>query len=337
MRVLYIFVISVLISGLTAGQTTDQPAGTIQQPIKKQPTRQTPRVAPDGDGYTKPTSVQPRPRPHLGETNPGRPPAQIRGGSDAPWIAGAVGAGGALVLQKWLSARNRPAAKLSREGPKMPDEFSMSGLSIGAFVRADWPVVLDYYLPNGGALLVTVQSAALPAFNYRLRGDGRRRQVIFRLPRYFPQKPTAGSYAIRVMRSAGGATPGAYLRLFGVGAGERAVGSVAIDQVTFAPGTIRPKNKEVANYGFHAHTLFDRVRAEFLKVVLAQGQLVSQLDDHHDINGVQPETASTYQWNGRGKKISPGEHMLQVRAWESALNKANWVIAWSADQVMVEE
>jgi hypothetical protein len=29
--------------------------------------------------------------------------------------------------------------------------------------------------------------------------------------------------------------------------------------------------------------------------------------------------------------------MLQLRGWESALDRANWVIAWSNDQVDVDE
>ncbi len=337
MRGIYIFMILVLISRLTAGQTTDQPSGASQHPTTNQPTRPAPRVAPDGDGYTPPASVKPQPRPHPVETNPGRPPARAGGGSEGGWIAGAAAAGSLVTLGEWLHARNKPAAKLSREGPKMPDQFSMSGLNIAAFVRANWPVVFDCSLGEGGVLLVTVDTSGLPAFNYRIVRRGRQQQAIFRLPPYFPQRPTPGRYAIRAVGGGAGASTPVYMRLFGVGAGERAVGSVAIDQVTFGPNTIRPKNKEVANYGFHAHTLFDRVRAEFLRVALAQGQLVSQLDDHHDIDGVQPETASTFQWSGSGKKVSPGEHMLQVRAWESALNKANWVIAWSVQQVMVEE
>jgi hypothetical protein len=47
------------------------------------------------------------------------------------------------------------------------------------------------------------------------------------------------------------------------------------------------------------------------------------------------ETTPSRNWDG--KKATPGEHTLQVRAWESALDKANWVMAWSADKVIIEE
>jgi hypothetical protein len=113
------------------------------------------------------------------------------------------------------------------------------------------------------------------------------------------------------------------------------VGSVAIDQVTFGPGTIYPKQKQEAVYSFHSHTDFDRVRAEFMKTFTAQSQIISKLEDHDDIKDVERETRPSRQWNG--KKASAGEHLLQVRAWESAPATSNWVIAWSADQVLVEE
>ena len=293
--------------------------------------------APDGHTYKPPVSVTPTPKSHEPEKSTGHPPAQPRGGgSSGAIIGGAAAAGGVVGLGLWLHARNKPEAKLSRDGPKIADQFNMSGFRIGAFVQAGWPVVVDHVLANGGELSIVVQVEGVPPFSHRILATGRRQQEIFRLPSYFPAKPTPGMYTIgaAAVGGPGVATP-VYLRLFGLGAGERAVGSVAIDQVRFGPDTIRPKQKQEALYAFHAHTDFDRVRAEFLKAVTAQGQIVSKLEDHDDINGVQRETTPSRQWNG--KKATPGEHILQVRAWESAVAKANWVIAWSADQVLVEE
>lgn len=292
--------------------------------------------APDGDTYKPPVSVVRTPKGHPPETHVGRPPAEPRGGGSSGAIIGsAAAAGGVIGLGLFLQARNKPDAKLSRDGPRIPDQFNMSGFSITAFVQANWPVVVDHVLPNGGELTIVVQVEGAPAFNYRILATGRRQQQIFRLPAYFPARPTPGIYTITASTVGAGIATPVSVRLFGLGAGERAVGSVAIDQVKFGPDTIHPKQKQEALYAFHAHTDFDRVRAEFMKAVTAQGQLVSKLEDHDDINGVQRETTPSRQWNG--KKASPGEHILQVRAWESALAQSNWVIAWSADQVLVEE
>ena len=293
--------------------------------------------APDGHTYTPPTSIANVPKGHPTETYTGRQPAGPRGGGgpSGGLIGGAAAAGGIIALGTFLHARNQPAPKLSREGPKTPDQYSMSNFSIGAFVQANWPVVVDHVLSNGGELTIVITAQGFPTFRYRIRATGRRQQEIFRLPAYFPAQPTPGMYTISATNTTPGVATPVYMRLFGMGAGERAVGSVAIDQVKFGPDTIHPKQKQEATYAFHAHTDFDRVRAEFMKAVTEQGQIVAKLEDHADINGVQRETTPSREWNG--KKASPGEHLLQVRAWESVLAKSNWVIAWSADQVSVEE
>jgi len=291
--------------------------------------------APDGDTYKPPVSVVHTPKTHPAATNPGRPPAEKQGGDTGAIFGGAAAAGGLVALGTWMHERNKPGAKLSRDGPKIPDQFSMSGFSIAAFCRADWPVAVDYVLANAGELSIVVTAEGVAPFHYRIRSMGARQQEIFRLPAYFPARPSPGVYTISATTGGPGVATPVYLRLFGVGGGERAVGSVAIDQVIFGPDTIHPKQNQQARYAFHAHTDFDRVRAEFLKAFTAQGQIISKLEDHDDINGVQRETTPSRQWNGR--KASPGEHLLQVRAWESAPAKANWVIAWSADQVLVEE
>jgi hypothetical protein len=291
--------------------------------------------APDGHSYKPPTSVQPTAKGHPRETNPGRRPGEGNGGSKGWIIGGVAAAGGAIALGEWLHAHNKPESRLLREGPKLPDQFSMSGFSIGGFCQGDWPVVLDYVLNPGGFLLITVETDGVPAFNYRIQTTGSRQQEIFRLPAYFPQKPTPGMYTIRAFDSGTGAATPVFLRLFGVGAGVRAVGSVAIDQVRFGPDTIRPRQRQAASYTFHAHTDFDRVRAEFMKAVTVGGQLISKIEDHDDLDGVRHETTPTRPWSGQ--KATPGDHILQVRAWESTLNKSNWVIAWSTDQVLVEE
>jgi hypothetical protein len=306
-----ILLVAVLICQPGWSQTRDQPA---------------PRAS-DGDTYKPPTSIKQTPKNHPRETDPGRRPPIIRGGNP-PWVIGALGGVGIAL------PGIQPEKKLSRDGPAMPNQFSMSGFSIGAFCQAQWPVVVDYFLEAGANVVVTVQSAGFPTATYLVEGTGARRQFIFLLPANFPAKPTAGMYTIRAVSKQPGGAP-VFARLFGVGGGVRAVGSVAIDQVQFGPGTIHTKQKENASYAFHAHTDFDKVRAEFMKAVLAQGQIVSVLEDHDDVNGVQRETTPTREWNGR--KATAGEHLLQVRAWESTLNKSNWVIAWSTSQVLVEE
>jgi hypothetical protein len=273
---------------------------------------------------------------HDGETNPGKRPDPPRHGDNTGWIAGAAaGAVGAIALGTWLHSRSKPDHQLAREGPHAPDQFSMSGFGIHAFCKAGWPVVVEYYLEPGGVLQLTIEAEGVAPIGYRLRSTGRREQAIVHIPAYFPQKPTPGLYTIRAIRDGLGPVTPVYARLFGLGGGERAVGSVAIDQLRFTPEQIRPKQKQSATFSFHTHTDFDKVSAEFMKCVTAQSQMMAKLEDRTDMHRVVRETTPSREWNA--KKATPGEHTLQVRAWESALDKANWVMAWSADKVIIEE
>ncbi|MDP8982741.1 MAG: hypothetical protein M3O35_19360 [Acidobacteriota bacterium] len=296
------------------------------------PTRQQPKPPQEAPVYTTGQSGH----GHDGETNPGKRPDPPRQGDNTGWIAGAAaGAVGAIALGTWLHSRSQPDHQLARNGPQAPDQFSMSGFEIHAFCMAGWPVVVEYYLEPGGVLQLTIEAEGVQPIGYRLRATGRREQAIVHIPAYFPRKPVVGRYTIRAIRDGLGPVTPVYSRLFGLGGGERAVGSVAIDQVSFTPEHIRPKQKESARFAFHTHTDFDKVSAEFLKCVTAQSQMVAKLEDRTDMHRIVRDTTPSRDWNG--KKATPGDHTLQVRAWESALDKANWVMAWSADKVIVEE
>lgn len=110
------------------------------------------------------------------------------------------------------------------------------------------------------------------------------------------------------------------------------MGSVAIDQVTFQPATIHPKANEAADYGFHAHSAFDDIRAEFIFTTLNSGGVVAQRDQEEKLSPVPEGQHANGKWNGHGK---PGEHMLQIRAWRGLNNGGDWVVAWSPDVVDV--
>jgi hypothetical protein len=273
---------------------------------------------------------------HTTDTNPGKRPAPApapeRGGSNAGWIAALV-AGGALAGGIAAYEATRPQHELTRHGPQTPHEFSMSGFRFTAFTMANWPVGLDFIMDAGGVLTMNIQVDRRTAYTYTSVAGGARIPVRFVTPRNFPNKPTPAVYTITAT-SRRSRQP-VYLRLFGIAAGPRAVGSIAIDEVHFGPERIRPKAKQEAAYTFHTHTDFDRIQAEFMRSVTARGELTSKLEDEDTVKHVLRETNGRGQWNGR--KASLGEHMLQLRGWESALDKANWVIAWSTDLVEIEE
>src|SRR5271170_4710619 len=159
--------------GTTSDQGTTSGQGTTGRTNVPAPR------APDGDTYKRPVSIAQTPKIHPRETTPGRLPAGPRGGESSGAIIGVAAAtGGVIDLGSWMHARNKPEAQLSRNGPKMPDQFNMSGFSIAAFVQAGWPLVVDHVLSNVGELSISVQVEGLPPFNYRIRGTGLRQQEI---------------------------------------------------------------------------------------------------------------------------------------------------------------
>jgi len=101
----------------------------------------------------------------------------------------------------------------------------------------------------------------------------------------------------------------------------------------FQPATIHPKANEVADYGFHAHSAFDGVRAEFIFTTLYNGRLLVQKDQEEKLSPVPEGERAKGTW--KGKKGKPGEHMLQIRAWRGLESGGDWVVAWSPDIVDV--
>jgi hypothetical protein len=166
----------------------------------------------------------------------------------------------------------------------------------------------------------------------KLGQEGPQVRKDFRLPENFGAGLQTAIYKVTAVGPNGNKNSAPQLRTYGLGAGDKAVGSVAIDQLTFQPATIHPKAKEVADYGFHAHSAFDSVRAEFIFTTLYNGHLLVQKDQEDKLAPVPEGERPKGTWNGNGKA---GEHMLQIRAWRGYQNGGDWVVAWSPDIVDV--
>jgi hypothetical protein len=233
-----------------------------------------------------------------------------------------------------------PEKVLSERGPQFPSEFSMSNLSVVGFVKGDWPMVLDYEVREPGMFLLSISAEGVAPFFYVLEGtQPARRQQILRIPARFGNQPIAGHFAVQALTNKPGEATPVFLRVFGIGAGERAVGSVAIDQLHFTPPSVRPKDKQTALYGFHSHADFEKVTAEFQLVGLMDGAVVGRLEYQEDVKDlVRRDTEiQNKPWDPRKAKAAPGQHLFQVRAWYTLKKGGDWVIAWSPQLVRVEE
>jgi hypothetical protein len=267
---------------------------------------------------------------HPAEINPGRTP---HGSGDGAAIAAGVSAAAAAVIVGEIFAHHPTPEKLGNKGPQVPDKFDMSGFVMKGLVQGNWPIVLDFMIDSPGFAQVDI-TAGKQHFLVRMHNDPNRRGYAkIRLPKYFGTKPQIATYKIHSMPPAGSNGPAPRLRTYGFGAGEKAVGSVAIDQLTFQPGTIHPKAQEVAAYGFHAHSAFDSVKAAFIFTTLHNGSVLVQKDQEAELSPVPEGERAKGTWKGDPGKA--GEHMLQIRAWRGLKNGGDWVVAWSPDIVDV--
>jgi hypothetical protein len=313
------------------GQAPPTQSERVQPPPSQSSTSQS---SPPPKTYSRPPSVPASQQPstkgrHPAETKPGRLPHGSDGGRDIGTALAAASAG--VLIGELIGHHSVSPEKVSHDGPQVPKEFDMSGFAIKGLVYPNWPVVLDFMIDSPGYVLVEIITDKRRYRAIMQNTPNRRGYAIVRLPPNFGNKLETAIYRIRAVPP-GANKPAPALRAYGLGAGERAVGSVAIDELTFQPATIHPKANEVADYGFHAHSAFDDVRAEFVFTGLYNGRVLVQKDHEEKLSPVPEGERARGTWKGEGKA---GEHMLQIRAWRGLKSGGDWVVAWSPDIVEV--
>jgi hypothetical protein len=267
--------------------------------------------------YTNTTGIQQSsPKGHQTDTNPGRLPRS----------------GVQVCIECAEEHTVLSPDKLSSDGPSLPKVIDMNGFTVQGLVGPGWPVVVDFAVGGPGAAhldIITkkrIYEVTIP------NEQNRRGYAILRLPPDFVNKPETAIFQVQAIAPVGSAKNTAVprMRVFGLGAGEKAVGSVAIDQLQFQPGSIH--TKESATYSFHAHSSFNGVRAEFVLTELRNGHVVVEKDQEAKLPPVPQDESPRQTWVAKGKT---GEHMLEIRAWRGLENGGDWVVAWSPDIVDV--
>jgi hypothetical protein len=219
-----------------------------------------------------------------------------------------------VVEQDWKEL----LALLLAKGPAL--DFRRDGVDGNVVVRGGWPVVVDYKLEKPGFLLLTIAVEKGEAKSYRVPPDGTapagiRREEVLHLSQDLGDAIQAGNLSLRAYEEKGGDRPVPF-DLYGLGAGDRAVGSMTIVDVVFSPTEIAVKHDQKAEYGFKVLRSFSQVRVQISRLADPRGippkvweRLVKptpgQDDKVHDF------------WDGRdlNGKISKGLHTLQVTAW----------------------
>lgn len=229
------------------------------------------------------------------------------------------------------------------EGPGFDARYSNSCMPIRCLVQGGWPMVVDYS-PDGQStttIELHVQGQPKPII-YALRNNRGRHLMKFELPASIGNSSRPAVMLVRSMRNQPGERGLGHARIHGLGAGPRAVGSVAIQQVDFRPPVIQRSAQQQASYSFLSKSDFNHFSVGVLRIDGVDGQIkVDQAREFSFAGGISRGTvfgrAPERFWDGTdaASKPSVGNHLIQVRAWMSSRNEADWVTAWSEQTVLV--
>src|SRR5215831_10794678 len=161
-------------------------------------------------------------------------------------------------------------ALIDKNGPQLPSVFSMSGFSVMGFVKGSWPVVFDYMLEQDSLLIVVIAPEGMEPLIYHLDGKQGHWQSRLTIPAQVGGTSLVAHYTIRALDKNIGQIGPSHLHVHGIAAGPKAVGSIGIDQVTFAPAAIHTAQGEKAHYTFHSISDFKRVDIDFIRLAMTR-------------------------------------------------------------------
>jgi hypothetical protein len=233
-------------------------------------------------------------------------------------------------------------SNLAKAGPLFPEAaFSMSDFKVQALVKGRWPIVVEYELEADSTAEVTISiNNGEFKFPVRLRTtNGKTIQVTDHLPGTFGEKPQLGEVSFKAFRNGPEPRRPANFFLYGLGFGDKAVGSMVVDHLEFQPPSIHPKLNEKASCSFHSLSDFDSGSADFMRVTYPDNVYHFEPVARKKLNnGIAYDEWLAKDWDGKNDKgkISPGRHQFRVRVWRTLQSGGDWVSAFSKHVVKVE-
>jgi hypothetical protein len=248
-----------------------------------------------------------------------------------------------IKVEKKQNNAAKILSNLARAGPLFPAAFSMSDFSVQGIVKGRWPLVVVYELEADSTAEVTINTTnngKLESFRIPLRPTkGEPLEEKRQLPEGFGQKPQLGEISFRAFKNGPEPNRPAHFFLYGLGVGDKAVGSVVVDQLKFQPPKIQPKLKEKASYSFHSLSDFDYGSADFMRVTYPDNVYHFETVARKKLNdGIGHDEWLMKDWDGKNDKgkISPGRYQFRVRVWRALQSGGDWVSAFSQQVVKVE-
>jgi hypothetical protein len=207
---------------------------------------------------------------------------------------------------------------------------------IYGFIRNGWPIVIDYASDPTSVTTLSV-SVGGQTWTTPLESGRHLVKVIYD----GGAAPDSAVALIAVQAAApsdGGTGDPRRVEVNGIGAGPRAVGSVAIEDLNFAVSG-QQIGGDYARFGYRTSSEFNKVTMEILRYGLGKrdGRRLITVDTiaQYRVGSLPPGTFGPRMWDGREQtsaQASHGVHRLQVRGWEVDGDES-WVSAISDQAV----
>lgn len=244
------------------------------------------------------------------------------------------------------------AELLDRHGPQLPAVFGLSSLAIMGFSRGSWPVAIDYALEQDSLLLVVISPEGETPLIYRLEGKKGHWVSKLQIPPSVGEQLRVSQYLVQTLDDSVGRVMPSHIHIHGIAAGPKAVGSIGIDQVSFAPSSIH-LGHEKAQFTYHSISDFDDTEVSFVRLAKSRsGEILAAAVNKKAMGSIAQNHMKNGDWDGSIKTedlvknfsaevrqwlVAPtGQHILQVRAWRSRDHGGDFVTALSETIVAVE-
>lgn len=245
------------------------------------------------------------------------------------------------------------AELLDRHGPQLPPVFGLSSLAVMGFSRGSWPVAIDYVLEQDSLMLVVISPEGETPLIYRLEGKKGHWVSKLQIPASAGAELRVSQYLVQTLDDSVGRVMPSHIHIHGIAAGPKAVGSIGIDQVNFAPSSIHLVQHEKAQFTYHSISDFDDTEVSFVRLAKASsGEILAAAVNQKAMGSIAQNHMKNGDWDGSirtdelVKNFGPelkqwlaaptGQHILQVRAWRSKDHGGDFVTALSETIVAVE-
>ncbi|HEY0405330.1 MAG TPA: hypothetical protein VGC89_06365 [Pyrinomonadaceae bacterium] len=231
---------------------------------------------------------------------------------------------------------------ISKAGPSFAASYLLSRITATVLVRRA-PMVVEYQLGKGSAAKLTLAgkiNGKEQTFTQNLNPTGNEiGEMKFMLPEEFGDKARVATLSVIAENVDPNNKEPPDFALYGLGMGERAVGSLFIVGLGFQPDRFNSKQEKTVNYSFRSRAEFEKAYVKIQIMGVSNGRPARQDVDADSITrAIHRDETVVGSWNGKNKKgkISTGRHQLFVSAWFGANKGGDWTSAWSRQRLVVE-